>query len=91
MGTVSPPKLPTQGGLLEVYGSHLCGAQVSVDLPGAGDGVLSPPISISVVDNSVDERLILRLGPGVGSSVWLLLANEYGKTRFNVGYLGELR
>jgi hypothetical protein len=46
-------------------------------------------ISIRVLDNSEEGRLRVEVGPEVGASVWLLLENAYGKTRFKFAYSGK--
>jgi hypothetical protein len=89
--SVHPHVLPTTGGLLEVMGSHLGGARISLDVstrPSSSNSQRAAT-SVRVIDASEDGKLIVQVGAGVGEQVWLLLENNFGETRFNFSYAGE--
>ncbi len=98
MHTIAPLKLPTVGGLLEVTGSHLIGATVrlqeepaeSQELSGGAESLGRVELSVEVIDNNTEDKLLLRLGPGVGAKIFLFIENAYGQTRICCGYEGEL-
>jgi hypothetical protein len=76
---------------LEVRGTHLAGGRVSQEVrPAEGNGSIQPClIPINVLENSADDKVLVEAGPGVGNRVWIILENEFGKTRFTFGYSGE--
>lgn len=88
---IQPSIMPTRGGLLEVLGTHLAGARLSVDQSTLPLESNQPnQTTITVLENCQEDRLqLVELGEGVGSPVWLLLENVYGKTRFSFAYAGE--
>jgi hypothetical protein len=68
--SVRPSILPTSGGLLEVRGIYLAGAQVSLDESGLSRLSAEQPRSVAsmrMVDNLGEEKLLLEIGPGVGA------------------------
>lgn len=90
VATVSPSTLPTEGGQLEIRGSNLAGAQVSADLTGSRSGA-EPEITIEILENSREDCLLVRVGPGVGTRTKLLLESSYGQTTLDFAFEGEQR
>lgn len=92
MESIHPFILPTEGGLLELRGTHLAGARLSVDVQRDDLRAGVPQqreVSVHVLDDSKEGMVLADVGPGMGANVWLILENDYGKTRFSFSYEGK--
>jgi hypothetical protein len=89
--SVYPSVLPTEGGVMQLRGQHLAGARLWVEQNTSyqTDALPQTGVSIEVLEAEEEETVLVKIGPGVGSQVWLLLENVYGRTRFSYAYKGE--